>query len=554
MKKFPEDTYLNTFPLSLKDLYPTQEEISQVLNVKGPWLQSPWPIYEPILPLKDVPMHLYNIDHNKIKTQKAKGIAILTSRSRFSGSLLMGLSGIGNISLWPQQKQENGISYPAFARPCPLFPRHGFVESRVVKDQASAEKVFEEARNEDPDAEMILMPPFSGEYSGIITAAGITFGKGNDGVTSNTSKTITIPAPSNPEKFNQKFYSYSNGLDIKNSLYVEFVENNDDIYAVQLRDGPEQPSTTNYIPKKITVKQIICPGMHDLLYWEKRMQTASPGTVVWINEGALSSHYAVHAILNKIPVIVDHQPKIGDVLFPSKKTPELTKRDILKLRSRVAFLMRQDLFKTKKLNNDIVRTAIATFHSMSTWDSSPILMKLRAISVVATLRAIYAALAGELRHWNSSGPGRIRNGGLRTWGILSNPKAPQRSTVYRRFLKPEATIKMGNNLGRMVEDFSDNANWNRGYGGCAWAAVAQATKAFSIAVKRFIRNPTPLMWKKVVLSQNIAIHTAHNNGYALNKWITGSDMDTMAELPALGFVNSFVPKILFGNNKEISNV
>jgi hypothetical protein len=134
---------------------------------------------------------------NKPQTQKAKGIQGL---SRAHGMLpaQVKFPPLDKINVLPYE-MPNTLAFPLFARPCPKVPRHGFVESRLGKNQVELLQVFGEARSADPEAEVLTMPQLTGRYSGIATNVGVTWGLGHEGATAGKEPLWNVPCASGLE-------------------------------------------------------------------------------------------------------------------------------------------------------------------------------------------------------------------------------------------------------------------------------------------------------------------------------------------------------------------
>lgn len=539
---------------------------------------------------------LHDISPHVIKTQKAKGVI----------ALAQGINEVAPAVRTPPKSQRHNHAYentrslmfvlpwscppdahwkdfpPMFARPCPEIPRHGFVESRPVANLEELENVFREARAADPNAEVILMPKLTGAFSAVATNAGVTWGLGNAGVTSNESATFHIPVLANKTtwhkriaKGNQKLIRVVDAL--IGVAYVELVEHQGQIFAVQLRDGPEPPVTTEYIPRQTKVKNVIrTTGYPDLLSWEKTLNGVmkisgnAGGTVIHIPNGALSSHYAVHGIQLGIPVLTRAHVSIGDTLDPPRvKTPSLTKRDLQYLAKLIKGYYRQDLVAVHKGPNgkyfhihastEATATIAASIHAMSGWDNSEHLMRLRAIAMVLLPRYILAATMGEVRHWKFRGPGRLK--GMRRRATKSYPTKDFSSTqdararIYKAGLSPRHTIgQQLRHFTNLDKDFSmrgwsgEMDDYRRGahFGGYKWAMVARSGFRMTAALQKFMEKPTHYRWKHLVLAANVALHTVHNNGHAFNKWISSYWLDQIAKVPTLGFMNAFAGRVVLG--------
>ena len=83
------------------------------------------------------------------------------------------------------------------ARPCPVTPRHGFVESRIVKTVGDLRAVCEETTLADPRGEILLMPFVENHnYSAVLTDQGLSIGTGHDGATAGKDAQL-VPCNSN---------------------------------------------------------------------------------------------------------------------------------------------------------------------------------------------------------------------------------------------------------------------------------------------------------------------------------------------------------------------
>lgn len=531
-------------------------------------------------------------------TQKAKGLKAIHGTKPFSDfDLPTGYLSELPISIWPQAL---AISIPSFARPCPTVPRHGFVESRLVSTKAEAEAVIKETLAADPNGEVIFMPRLSGMWSGVATHAGVTFGLANDGATAGKSAK-TVPSYSHNGRFTRHVGSAlcaSSG--IKGAPFLEFVEDSRRPVFVQLRDGPEVPRSQNYIPREMVVGTVVYaePSM-DLLEWEAEIAEyiGKPGVVVHHPEGSLTSHFAVHALVHQIPVILDKKaPRVGETLTPAGWEPaKLRKRDYVVL---AQWLSRRLLNGFVSVNNSgAVLNAIATLHSSPQWGNAPHLLRLRAEGFAATLCYVTAACIGEVRHWYIVGPGNEGRIEEMSRSVLSKylvgcsceecqakkqaryqevledykkqrerqreqeahpTKAPscealqgldikkglKRTDVYEKSLG-ESSRKLHLWARQAARDLHDK-RWQGGYGGEGWGDAADlAAKGFETA-QAFINSPTEANWKRCMSAYNQLVNASHNNGNILNKWVSQGVMTRIAEVPCPAFINAFTARVVLG--------
>ena len=222
------------------------------------------------------------------KTQKARGILALGINP------LKGFSNeyVRAVRVYPHDPVG---TFPFFARPCPMVPRHGFVESRMVASLPEWQTLLDEvAKSNEPEAEVVQMPFIHCQFSGVLNESGVSFGPGNDGVTGGQSaRPIPAASPSVQALYKSfQMESAATQSGITHSPYLEFVESNGKLEAVQLRNGPSVPLLKRYVPKAMTVEKIVQPSPDEikhLLEWEKIMieMKGQTGVVVWYPGGSM---------------------------------------------------------------------------------------------------------------------------------------------------------------------------------------------------------------------------------------------------------------------------
>ncbi len=129
----------------------------------------------------------------KPRTQKAKGVLGLKAEgfATFnvpSAQLFQNPQDIAAQKLWVE---AHGTW---FVRPCPVRPRHGFVESREAKTVDEIVKIMVKTLAADPKGEILLLPKIIGNASAVwLPESGtITVGPSNDGATKGYD-TLTLP-------------------------------------------------------------------------------------------------------------------------------------------------------------------------------------------------------------------------------------------------------------------------------------------------------------------------------------------------------------------------
>lgn len=474
-----------------------------------------------------------------------------------------------------------------FVRPCPTVPRHGFVESRLVKSIKELTQVWEETIAQDPNGEMIVMERLTGKRSAVVTNASVTWGNNNDGVTGGEGGTVTIPfAVSNDVWHNvvrrhvsSEQYSYVSGYgetcepiysiaktdsgkiydkDITECPYFEIVEDRENACIVQLRNGPAQECVADFVPEQVRVEELIyAKDYPDLLKWEAAIKERKgrKGLVVRGIEGSsLASHHAVHAISANIPYITSKREVYVGTVLPKMEASasKLSKDDLLTIREGLNFYLEFELPIGLTVQRDLLLMAVASFHAMNGWDTSDRLLHLRAYGVVMILRYIFAAVMGELRYFYRHGPGiRVNGAQPYTKGACWDLVAGQdRNQIYNEVLTQPHTW----NLRRMVPCLATarkdywRAGWERGYGGHSWSKVAFTAGVMAHALRQFVKTPTMLKWQRVITATNIAVNTVHNNGKAVSKWVDDKFLQLCAVAPQVGFMSNTAGAFILGDN------
>ncbi len=503
----------------------------------------------------------------------------------FNTQKARGLYQLGNmVGAWPYWVEiERGFQVmphqmpayydlPIFARPCPVTPRHGFVESREVKSLAELLDVFVQTRKADPQGEVITMRRLTGKASAVATEGAVTWARGNDGATGAKGQQWIIPCPAGAWTKRIHAMAYQLKGDIKGAAYAEIVEDNGRPFVVQLRDGPNIGTVAkNYIPTKdyLCVQTLTPKGedYDDLLGWEAKMKAAPRGTVI-IGLSGLSSHLAVQAICHGHAVWTDDLPTqtlVGQTLQPQTDQPaELKRRDYLYMRN----------FGKKRLHLDrrsAVPLAISTLHAMPYWGREAHLLRLRMAGAMTMLRLLTAACVGEDRHFYRVGPGSRGSSASKVeWTRLGYSldfiKAgdASRDGVYDKVL-PKSLGALITLLKACVEDFSTKG-WNRSdhcgdrhcrscgsmrdtstkysFGGPKWADCSRIALRLGEALEAFRLKPEKATWTAVVSAYNAGVLAAHNGGKCLDKFCGSEWVDACANAPQFGLIGRMAMEIV----------
>lgn len=436
-----------------------------------------------------------------LRTQKARGVNVLSENSFDVPEHYF-----YKIEKLKTKKQLLKLQN-SFVRPCPVSPRHGFVESRPVTTLAEVKQIVSETRAADPQAEIISMPFIQASHSGIWTEGQLSVGTNNDGATAGKDSVVIpvkgVPQPSGTVDWD----SLKKAAGITDSPYLELLWTKHESTAedvtyrtkyVQLRNGPKLPSTVDFIPAEMEVKHVV-RASGELLKWETKVKEFEPGTVVYHPGGSLSSHYSVHCFVSNIPVLISREPKVGDVLKPNTETPE---PDINKIRSGFILGCRTDL-----THHQACYIMFAGCHSTVEWLGRQDL--LIGMALGCAYRLLLTACLGEFRHEKPS-PDHS-SGHSREW-------------VYMKYWDksfPRGTRKI---YQKCLDSFEKDSCWGGSYGGPKWFILGRWGEIiFNSLVDGDI--------KTAIEALNKGVNSVHNGGWTFNKFISQDQMTMTAKNP-----------------------
>lgn len=509
------------------------------------------------------------------KTQKVNGILALafghcgyTQYSvAYSPQVLAVLQNPEDLA--PFSHAVSPSHFPVFARPCPVTPQHGFVDSVPARNPDYVIDVFLEAKAADPDAEVLIMPVLSARYSGVITTVGVAIGFGNAGVTSGEGMSYFVPAPASLDKRMSKI-----GINAKitTSPYIEFVENDMTPCLVQLRDGPKLVGASpDWVPKATQVKHVLrgqeigqlTQRMVPLLTWQKRLEALSPeekkGTVVNLEGMTLASHYAVQAITHEIPVITSRSVVVGDQLKPSSamRAKAAHAPDYREIATNLTSRLGHPL--TPKYGSDWPLAAtllvMGVAHAHATWPGGvPHLNALRGQAVALAIRLGMTVCLGESRHyreqctpsgkdlpflpihlgtigvgpeWVEGGESNVSRNKIFDWGLTCDLHTAAVWTVYA------------------LEMFNANG-WHSNFGGVKWARIAAYTLDLLAKAQAFVCRPNKATWARTARALDLVADAVHNSGYAFSKFVAQSTIKLVVEEPVWGFILPLPAEIILG--------
>lgn len=386
---------------------------------------------------------------------------------------------------------KESYNFPLFVRPCPEKPRHGFVDSRLVHDLYGLRTVVDETRKAENGAEIGLCKRLDAEASAVLANNILTLGPGNDGATAGHSDCVELPIVQ-PELVDT---IPKNIVADDEAPFFELVYTRNSIIPtlVQLRSGPRIAMSRDFIPADTTVATILEGDEDcDLLEWEKIVEDAGPGTV--IHTSTMSCHYAIHGVINNVPVITTHMPALGEVLEKNTgATPKIDPDDFRNgFTSAFNVTDRDNPGDIDAYLRGWFKTTLGILHN-----AAPIIQAgrgwLLGYASGLFVNIVYALSYGELSHWK---------GGTTDWTDMDY------GNIYRRTIKESTVDSIVDNLIFAYEKFMDT-QWSASFGGPKWGDVV--TGAIDV-INAISGSP-----EGCVAALNRAVNKEHNNGWFLNK-------------------------------------
>lgn len=422
------------------------------------------------------------------QTQKARGIVALSQFDLHSR--------VPTFHVYPANRVHPSQLVGFFARPCPMRPRHGFVDSRVVSTVEEGVSLIHETLTADPEAEIVTMPHVAAEFSGIWTPGFLIIGKGTDGATSGSSA-FTIPALGD---LTSQHPNLKTAAGIEGTPYLELLWPEADSLPlkVQLRDGPPLPQSLDYIPKETYVTEII-RAEGDLLAWEAKMRSVPPGAIVYHPNGSLASHYAIHAVLNQVPLLISHEPAIGDQILPDAGSDGAREIDMEALRAGYSLALRARINKYPA-----ALIMLAGCHHIAAWKGRQ--DGFLGLALGFSYRLAVTAALGEIRHV-----------GRKDRGI-------DRELLYSACWNKTHHSRVRARFRRALYEFLEEDLWRRGFGGRRWF---EFTRWAAVIHNRMAASNG----QGSLEALNQLVHGVHNGGWGFNKFLRDELLDETAANP-----------------------
>lgn len=494
------------------------------------------------------------------RTQKARGIYALWRKGLLNYPI--------TIYQAPLTKHSDDFK-PVMARPCPSRPRHGFVDSRVVKTPQELNAVLAETLQHDPRGEVLCMPYLKETYSAVVTNDSIVFGKGTNGATAG-KKAVTIPCLTSLENtlnLPSLILPFRNGkhemVDVPMSRYISYRPSMQRLFVetvgphtVQLRTGPlvssDHTSTTKWSPIPIVIPAMVytVDADVDFLEYEKNLdelkRTHPAKFVVHFPGGSLLSHLAVQAIAKNVPITVERaKPKVGCAVHFPKTADALPVR----IPFRKACMTGIKLANTIYIDDQSLKWAAAIIQGIGPMTKTHASAQLLLAAAVVLMRAGTGICLGEYRHFFDKGPGRYGFipsapfGPTFEFGYVALDDTPCRSSIYdaafsEDWSQIQTVREFQTYLHAALHDFNAYP-WQGAFGGQKWGQCTQATLdimaatlpfyQFTIKYPRFstVTSSPPMstrLMNQVIAACNRLITISHNSGRCLTKILAESEL------------------------------
>lgn len=463
-------------------------------------------------------------------TQKGKGIHVLQSAGILSKSM-----GIVCTTLEGAIQAFEVIQGDKFCRPCPITARHGFVDSRVVKDLDGLKSLWAETKAADPLGELIVMPLVKAAHNCVWRPGLLAIGPGHDGATAgNDSITVFMQ-----EEYAPVWRDLAVKAGVNPETQAPFIESVShdgiDTVVTQIRAGVKgAPTEPDWIPSPMVVGEVIQIDQTSkedpdaMLAWEHTATTLKPGFhIVYDLGGNLGDHWSVHAQLNGIAVVTSFKPFVGQILGQmGLQLPPLEPQAIIFgfLGGLLSPSLKEDNGPTRrKRTRATVAAILGTHHGLRMGGDGGVHL---GASVALFLRLGQAAVWGEARHC----PTHAKGYDIKDLPQIKALKGLSRQQIFTDIL--DDWIKGRNGMRQVVRCF--HLPWGGGgFGGKAWAAIGHAVVNLDTAMLDLVKVPSRLNAKRVIASLTTAVNLAHNgvaSGCFLNKFCTKDWFDMAAAL------------------------
>lgn len=537
-----------------------------------------------------------DIPITSLRTQKAQGVHTLARFADRAADLPGGFSTevCRQTLLYPHQfldvqemvKKAVWEGRSVFARPCPVTPRHGFVDSKKTGELPHIESMYNLMKKIDPLGELLIAPYVRATVSGVITPNRLTLGVGGAGVTGGVSCIVDMPfhvgwaagiqgMSKGPLSVSIQPYLLSCEGSTQPQPYVEFVSDfkTANPQIVQVRFGPTTPTTSSYIPEDCIVAEKL-PWMYILeqnfTAWEEAVKEAAKKNAERKKEGSLertvfclpgpstlASHWAVQAILHGIPVLAQVVPTgttltsnngEGGMSAPSAALTERVARHLRDCRDSApqAIINSYILTPPEAFLHDAPAymgavgkaTLLAAHHGLG-WGSSDETARYIARAVVAYVHLGAMCCLGEVRHYAKQCGAKVtrkRKAKLLYAAPFWLPQAALRGPALSRNAVYTHCLFLGwrtlrKELKAAKADLRADG-WTNSYGGQRWADCTQHLLNMMDCIDEGVKAPGAWSLSNLMTHWHASINATHNgNVPMLTKCVKKADLDHAAGEP-----------------------
>lgn len=472
------------------------------------------------------------------RTQKARGVKVIKDRSM---QLTASFQTVPYFLIQSAEEVERAYqgymathSTPStlFARPCPLTPRPGFVDSRPVHNLAELKKVWEETEKADPKGEILLTSPIQCNYSAVLAPGIWALGPGHDGATAGKGARSVPLLNAVPPEIKTILSSCHIPEDADPHMEVVYESNFSQPVPVQLRAGPKFAGLDDFIPSATKCVAVVKP-MEDLLAWEAAVKEMPKGTVVWAPGGTLASHAALHCIGREIPFITTFEPKVGDILEPPSEVPTW---DLGAVRDGLGYSALISIPESER--RQYCHLILYGLHQAAalTGESSFWI----GLAAGLMMRFGTAAAIGEWRHR----PNQTMPEAFKLKDQIAKSAMGSRDQIYSRVLTGRPWVCKGKVMAKFAQKAMPNRswlferkkladicegyfcrNWGGAFGGAKWGQCTFSLFALEDAIKAVIQGADTLKGVEakqaimaLITALNTAVNQAHNGGFWLGKF------------------------------------
>jgi len=538
-------------------------------------------------------------EHKLYQTQKANGLDALSSwklinKARLKDKYLtdhkievptffvINKSNWSDLTQGTDQSEGPNVSIPVawgkylktglFARPAPLLPAHGFLDSVRVTSTREIAELYLQVLQADPEGELILMDHLNRSTSSmIITPNAFSVGPDNDGATEGKDS-IMLGYPSSKDSWHNLPEDSSIVLE-SHDPYLEVVQyrkGNSSGYVkpssiaksflVQCRAGEKvEGVSSNFVPHYIEhIQNVVIPtGKETFVEWRKLVYSLDPKVdVVYHAGGGLHSHWGVNTKEAGVTYITrwadDIELESGNSIHPVDYPKAKFTFETHPFNNGYAHALRAFDYpvfsegihhrkhKGSSLHEDSVsyREAMSimllAFHTHQ-FQEPTVGSRLLGLGIGYAVRLLGLLSIGEARY-GSKHPKQ------------ANGEVIARNVIWDRWWSGWGPLAQGR-VRRSYLSFK-NGHWSGSYGGDKWARIARYQILMDEMAQHLIRKSYNQDWsstsnlevayntlgsrnriKQRLLDMfNEVINIGHNCGWVFNKFVTTNMFDHAANL------------------------